>query len=630
MSTLRKIWPIFSVFVALLLGFQQCKELPAKQEAFFLNLNDTVDYVGIETCKQCHISHYNTFIQTGMGSSFGPATKVRSKALINQKPVYDAKLDMYYAAQWKGDSLKITEFRLNGRDTTYQRSVNVSHIIGSGHHTNSHFWMENGYVFQAPLTFYTQSGKWDLPPGFEETNTRFSRKIDIECMSCHNAMPAVQEGSINKFTKIPNGIDCERCHGPGELHVQLKMKGIIVDTAKEADRSIVNPARLPWELQVDVCQRCHLQGNNVLKPGKKFTDFRPGIPLSDVFDAFMPVASNGAFFMAGHAERLQLSACFKGSNKSYIKAYNPKLNLTCITCHNPHVSVRKTNIATFNNACKGCHNANTTKSKLLQCSKNMQARTSKNDNCVGCHMPSNGTGDIPHVTVHDHFIRKKYDNPSQPSVSKFELYAVNEKQPNKHTELQAYITWFEKFEAKTEYMQKAEGMLKYQEDKELKIHFYYANASWSEVIQLAAQMEKPVNDAWTCYRIAKAYDKEQQLGEALNWYAKASNAMKFNPDFAAEYANALNRSDRFSEALSLLKSVLAEQPSHELGNINAGVASFRLNRWAEAKKYWLHAVQLNPDNALTHRYLLELYQRVGETALAKQENVEIARINHRK
>ena len=61
----------------------------------------------------------------------------------------------------------------------------------------------------------------DLPPGFENgNNSRFSRKIGLECMSCHNAYPEHIEGSLNKYKSILTGIDCERCHGPGEVHIK--------------------------------------------------------------------------------------------------------------------------------------------------------------------------------------------------------------------------------------------------------------------------------------------------------------------------------------------------------------------------------------------------------------------------
>src|SRR5690606_33173902 len=110
------------------------------------------------------------------------------------------------------------------------------------------------YLFQAPITFYTQKGKWDMAPGFENgASSRFSRVIETECVTCHNAYPEFIEGSRNKYAQILHGIDCERCHGPGSLHVQEKSRGHIVDTSKSPDYTIVNPRRLSVELQNDVC-----------------------------------------------------------------------------------------------------------------------------------------------------------------------------------------------------------------------------------------------------------------------------------------------------------------------------------------------------------------------------------------
>lgn len=47
--------------------------------------------------------------------------------------------------------------------------------------------------------------------------------------------------------------------------------------------------------------------------------------------------------------------------------------MTCITCHNPHVSVRETNANVFNDACLSCHNTKTenenTKLKLQNAHK---------------------------------------------------------------------------------------------------------------------------------------------------------------------------------------------------------------------------------------------------------------------
>ena len=76
----------------------------------------------------------------------------------------------------------------------------IDYIVGSGNHTNSHIISDNGYLSQAPFTFYTQDSILDFPPGFEHRNNiRYNRKI-IECMTCHNSFPHFILGlKINKM-----------------------------------------------------------------------------------------------------------------------------------------------------------------------------------------------------------------------------------------------------------------------------------------------------------------------------------------------------------------------------------------------------------------------------------------------
>ena len=108
--------------------------------------------------------------------------------------------------------------------------------------------------------------------------------------------------------------------------------------------------------------------------------------------------------MASHAQRQQLSKCFIVSNKQNKTAGKnfETLNLTCITCHNPHVSVKKTGTQIFNNACIKCHSSNS----QTVCAETEKNRMMKQNDCSSCHMPRSGTIDIPHVSVHDHWIKK--------------------------------------------------------------------------------------------------------------------------------------------------------------------------------------------------------------------------------
>ena len=330
----RKLVYLFCCLATLLLVY--CNQSNTKEKAAlpYLNLNDTVDYVGMNTCKTCHANVHQTFIHTGMGRSFDHASAEKSFATYGENAlVFDKKSNFFYKPFFKDSSLYITEFRIENGDTIHKRTEKISYIIGSGQHTNSHIIDKNGYIFQAPITFYTQGKKWDMAPGFREENLRFDRALTPECITCHNHFPKYVSGSLNKYESMPKGIECERCHGPGGIHVEQKMKGILVDTSKYVDYTIVNPRDLSRDLQMDICQRCHLQGVAVLEEGKTFFDFKPGMKLSDVFNVFLPRYTNSheQFIMASQADRLRESKC-----------YSETEDLSCLTCHNPHVSVEST------------------------------------------------------------------------------------------------------------------------------------------------------------------------------------------------------------------------------------------------------------------------------------------------
>ncbi|MEI8136358.1 MAG: hypothetical protein WCH21_03425, partial [Bacteroidota bacterium] len=86
----------------------------------YLNHDDSVKYVGIETCRSCHTSIYNSFIQTGMGQSFNLATKHKSVADFSKKQiVFDKFSGMSYYPFFDGDTMRILEFKIEKKDTVY-------------------------------------------------------------------------------------------------------------------------------------------------------------------------------------------------------------------------------------------------------------------------------------------------------------------------------------------------------------------------------------------------------------------------------------------------------------------------------------------------------------------------------
>ena len=591
-----------------------------KDTLLYLNHSDSAKYVGINTCKLCHQDIYNTFIKTGMGKSFDVASKTKSSGDYHNSVIYDKIGDFYYKAFWQNDSLRFLEYRLQGRDTIYKRLETVNYIVGSGQHTNSHIQSVNGYLNQMPMTFYTQKKKWDLPPGFEDGhNSRFMRKIGLECMSCHNNYPEFVLGSENKFTAVPEGINCERCHGPGSIHVAQRQTGSRIDTSKYIDYSIVNPAKLSIDAQFDICQRCHLQGNAILKEGKSFYDFKPGMKLSDFMTVFLPKYKNAddEFIMASHADRLKQSSCFikskekvtsRASATDKLKPY--KEAMTCVTCHNPHVSVRETNPNVFNDACNSCHNENG-KSKII-CSKKGITITS---NCVSCHMPKSGSIDIPHVTVHDHFIRKPITKKDKEGIKTFiGLYAINEKNPSSVTKAKAYLNQYEKFDNQTYYLDSASTYLKDKTETDIKANFeplvqlHFIKNDYSKIASLVNQLSDQTilnsllikksysNDhAWTSYRIGESFYNLGDLQRAINYYKKAVDLAPYVFDFKNKYGSALAAKGLSSNAEKEFNEILKENPKHVSALTNLGYIKLSQGNVYEAEKLYFRALSLDPD-----------------------------------
>jgi tetratricopeptide (TPR) repeat protein len=591
-----------------------------KDTLLYLNHSDSAKYVGINTCKLCHQDIYNTYIKTGMGKSFDIASKTKSSADYHNSVIHDQIGDFYYKAFWLHDSLQFLEYRLQGKDTIYKRQETVNYIVGSGQHTNSHIQSVNGYLNQMPMTFYTQKQKWDLPPGFEDGhNSRFMRKIGLECMSCHNNYPEFVLGSENKFTAVPEGINCERCHGPGSIHVAERQTGSRIDTSKYIDYSIVNPAKLSIDAQFDICQRCHLQGNTILKEGKSFYDFKPGMKLSDYMTVFLPKYKNAddEFIMASHADRLKQSACFIKSKEKVASRTSATDNLkpykdamTCVTCHNPHVSVRETNPNVFNDACNTCHNENG-KSKI-NCSKKGITISS---NCVSCHMPKSGSIDIPHVTVHDHYIRKPLTNTDKKGIKEFiGLYAINEKNPSSITKARAYLNQYEKFENKSYYLDSALIYLKDKTEADIKanleplVQLYFIKNDFNKIANYTNKLSDQAilntllikksysnEHAWTSYRIGEAFYNLGDLQRAINYYKKAVDLAPFVLDFKNKYGSALAAKGLLPNAKKEFNEILKENPKHVSALTNLGYLKLAQGNAREAEQLYLKALSLDPD-----------------------------------
>ena len=568
----------------------QCNNKEASKSEYLNIGNPEAKYVGMDKCKTCHADIYNTYMQTGMGQSWGLANKQKSAANFDpaKAHVYDAKNNLHYKPYWVGDSLHFLEYRILDGDTVHKRDETIHYIVGSGQHTNSHIYSSNGYLFQAPITYYTQLGKWDMAPGYEDDNSRFNRKIEPECITCHNGYPDWVKGSLNKYNSVQLGIDCERCHGPGSLHVAGNMAGNLHDTSKSKDPRIVNPRRMSIEQQNNLCQRCHLQGIAVLNDDNNFFDYQPSTTLSDNWNVFMPEYKNkkNHMIMASHVERMKMSNCYLSSNA-----------MSCITCHNPHVSVKYTAQEVFNNACKNCHTAKN------NCTEKLDVRKTNGDNCNACHMKKNSSIDIPHVAVHDHYIRKNI-NEAEPELQDnfLGLQCYNNKHVDAITKARSFIEFFERYLPNKFLLDSALQLIDKQvqaktyQNKDL-VRIAFLKEDFAEVLALSNKWNaKSISDSWNAYRIGEAYLKTNNNNTALPYLQQASDLMPFNLDFRNKLGDCFVNMNQLEKAKQTYQFILAENPKNELANSNLGFIYLNQGDMMQAQQYIGKAVALNPNN----------------------------------
>jgi predicted CXXCH cytochrome family protein len=282
----------------------------------------------------------------------------------------------------------------------------IDFVLGSGNHARTYLHKTaKGILEELPLGWYAENGGyWAMNPGYDRPDHQgFQRNIAYDCMFCHNGypeIPAENEGprSAPIFTTVPEGIDCQRCHGDGEKHVALaRRRGA---RAEEIRGAIVNPSGLTPERQMEICMQCHLETTSSPLPASIVRyergpfSYRPGEPLGDFilhFDHANGTGHDDKFEITGSVYRLRKSECFQKSNGA----------LTCTTCHNPHDALRGEEAARhYTSVCRQCHGA------ALDRLVSAGAHTASAD-CTGCHMPKRRADDVVHAVMTDHLIQRR-------------------------------------------------------------------------------------------------------------------------------------------------------------------------------------------------------------------------------
>jgi predicted CXXCH cytochrome family protein len=569
-------------------------------------------YVDSRACAACHSKIDREYRQTGMGRSlYRPAPANRVEDYRNNQYEH-APSDSRYSMNVRGGvySQRRWQIGFDGKETNAEE-LRIDYVIGSGNHARSylHRTTSGGYI-ELPLSWYAEKGGyWAMSPGFDTARPQMRRFVSYQCIFCHDAYPKIPAGhdapgSDPVFTgDLPEGIDCQRCHGPGARHIVAAQTA----GAKSGDirANIVNPARLTPVLGMDLCMQCHLQPTSGDIPSliRRFDrgpfSFAAGERLSDfllVFDHAPGTGHDDKFeIVNSSAYRLRKSQCFLKSNGA----------MTCTTCHDPHQASHSAEaVRHYTEACRQCHASSFDPSVSA-------GRHPAAAECVSCHMPKRRTEDVVHAVMTDHWIQRRL--PAGDLLADL---------PERHG-------------AAAEYRGE---VIPYDPPR---LPASDENALYRAVAQvlLRNNVEKGAPDLAREIARLKPQNAEfyMVLGEALLDTGKPreavdayEHALRLRPDYPRgliSLPGALKASGELSGADATIKRAIQVAPASAAAWFQSGAVAFALGRTADAIQEMEKAVALDPDLPGGREGLAEILLQTGDTGRAENELREALRVD---
>jgi Tfp pilus assembly protein PilF len=533
-------------------------------------------YVDPAVCATCHSQIAATYQKTGMGRSFYRPTSANVIENYNSAN-FDHKLSGMHYTMIERDG-KFYQRRntigFDGREANVIEQQ-VDYVIGSGNHARTYLHRTTqGKLVELPVSWYTErSGYWAMSPNFDRVGqTDMRGTITAECMFCHNGYPEMDSPAASRDVeegvfpaKLPQGIDCQRCHGPGAAHVAAATSG--KTSLEQVRQAIVNPAKLPRDRQLEVCMECHL-GTNALHLPAEIRDytrdvfsFRPGEVLGDYklyFEA--PKDKKHEDFEIAHAAyRLRESACFL------------KSQMTCITCHNPHDIPRGEEATrTYTAICQNCHAG----------VKHTVALPAK-ENCLTCHMPKRRAAGSIHVVMTDHYIQRYRplgdllaplpESTVQQNRSLVDLYYPVQAGGSPRGDLYLAI-------ARVDDGDGAEGL--------------------AHLLNIVEQQKPSVAQPYL--ELARAYERRGKNVEAVHWFDVALEHQPDNRQALRELVPVLFATRQDTRALDVLQRAVKLYPTDDLLQTDLGNAYLHKDQLAEAQDALSRALAANPERAEAH------------------------------
>jgi hypothetical protein len=327
-------------------------------------------FVGSDTCKMCHLEHYDSWQMT-----------MHSRMLQDAKKNEDAIIVPIDEKRIRADLAKLGSKLKVPADKIYvPKKDEILYTIGS--QWKQRFLVEkDGTLYISPIQYNADTHRWD---NYHEKDWD-KRPWLLKCGGCHSTGADIEKQTFNE-----PGVACEACHGKGSWHAALPKTAVF-----EKRQTIINPAKLTMGVAVQICGSCHNRGKaTMVKGGGWPIGYEPGKALETYYTS--------TSFAAGDVKHVYANEFSKGHHQQFIdwsQSKHAAEGVTCTSCHYVHQMgmppTRSQTLAAGSKQCLQCHE---------MINNNMGHSIHSFANCVGCHMPriakSAESGDIhSHVFV---------------------------------------------------------------------------------------------------------------------------------------------------------------------------------------------------------------------------------------
>jgi hypothetical protein len=455
-------------------------------------------------------------------------------------------------------------------DGTLRGVKELPYFVGSGATARSYLLADDGYLFEAPVAYYSGTGKWDLAPNYETYAYPYlTRAATPACLTCHASFLKTVAQTQNRYGGPPfgeGGIACERCHGPGESHIQKMTSGSL-----EGGTAILNPARLDAERRDSICAQCHLTGEvRVMRAGRDWQSFQAGERLYDSLTVFVRSGTSPGMKVTSHVEKLAQSACKRASGD----------RLWCGTCHDPHVVPKPAErTAWFRGKCLSCHDS-------AVCRETTAARARRQDDCTACHMTKNRVVDAQHVVYTDHSIprRPRISEAAPPQDAGLVVFGGANAEPRDFALAHAIAA------SRTR------------------------DATFqSRALTLLQEAEhNSPDDVEVLLYLAELYRNGNQEDQAVPLYQRAMQLDPTQVTASVGLGGIMMERGQYTEAIRLWQDALSKNGGLELVRINMAMAQWRNGNLQSAESSLVKAIELNPGFATPVELLERLRQQLRQ------------------